>query len=525
MKKILVLGYFGYETNKLNGQTVKTRDVFRLVEELAGEGAVDYFDTQSLRRNRLLLLQMFWKVMRCNTLFYLPAHNNLRVFFPFIFCLAKIFRVKIHYFVVGGWLREFLGNLPLHRWMLRHIEGIHAETKRLKRELEDYYHYSNVDIFPNFRFFEFTPQESESDKLRLVFMARVTKKKGLDWIFALADHIAAKGQQAKYSITFFGPVAVDDRQYFDEKVAQYDFVEYRSTLQPADIHDTLSRYDLMLLPTHYYTEGLPGSVVDAYISGIPVIVTEWKHAREFVDDGKSGYIVPFEGGLPQMIERVEMLCENRELLRQLKANALVKRMEFAPPSLDGILSGGGKYYKTLRLCFISRVEQSKGLDTLCEVAKVLAEEGIGQQVKIDFYGQKQDDYFDCHLNGIGMFEYKGVLQPDEVIPTLKRYDALIFPSHYDGEGCPGILVEALFAALPIIASDWKYNSEFVADGDNGFLCETFGANSYAGAIKALLTNAGLRGQMSRSSYGKSRYFSATRARELMKQLMGMETMP
>ena len=96
----------------------------------------------------------------------------------------------------------------------------------------------------------------------------------------------------------------------------------------------------MLLPTHFYTEGLPGSVVDAYISGIPVIVTEWKHSHEFVDDGKSGFIVPFEDGMQQMIDKVLLLEKDRELLRQLKTNALVKRMEFAPPKLEKSIVGG-----------------------------------------------------------------------------------------------------------------------------------------------------------------------------------------
>ena len=34
MSKVLVLGYFGYQTNQLDGQTVKTRDVYRLAKEL-----------------------------------------------------------------------------------------------------------------------------------------------------------------------------------------------------------------------------------------------------------------------------------------------------------------------------------------------------------------------------------------------------------------------------------------------------------------------------------------------------------
>lgn len=337
MKKILVLGYFGYQTNQLDGQTVKTRDLYRLAKEQLTDCDVEYFDTQSLQKSKLLLFKMFFRVMCCKTLFYLPAHNNLKVFFPVIFILSQLFRFKIHYFVVGGWLREYLTHLPIHRFMLSRIRGIHTETKRLKKDLGDYYSFNNVDIFPNFRFFEFTPKSSESEKLRIVFTARVMKQKGLDWIFDLADYISEHNLQDKYSITFFGPETEEEKEYFDNNVAKYDFAEYKGTLQPKEIHETLSKYDVMLLPTHFYTEGLPGSLVDAYISGIPVIVTEWKHSHEFVDDGKSGFIVPFENGKQQMIDRVISLENDRNLLRRMKANALIKRMEFAPPKLEHLI--------------------------------------------------------------------------------------------------------------------------------------------------------------------------------------------
>ena len=142
----------------------------------------------------------------------------------------------------------------------------------------------------------------------------------------------------RFSITFFGQINDDDCEYFKQEVQNYSFVEYKGPLQPSEIHDTLSKYDVMLLPTHFYTEGLPGSVVDAYISGIPVLVTDWKHAHEFVEDGVSGYIVPFENGQQQMIEKVMLLKKDKELLRQLQSNVLVKRMEFAPPNINKILN-------------------------------------------------------------------------------------------------------------------------------------------------------------------------------------------
>ena len=507
MREILVLGYFGYQTNQLDGQTVKTRDVCRLVKEQVGENAVGYFDTQDLKRNKFCIFKMFGQIVRCKTLFYLPAQNNLKVLFPVIYILSKIFGYKIHYFVVGGWLREFLTHLPMHRFMLRRISGIHVETQRLKKELEDYYHFRNVDIFPNFRFFEFNPPHSDSDRLRIVFMARVMKQKGIDWIFSLADYIVKNRLQEKFSITFFGPETDEDRLYFKENVEKYDFVDYGGVLQPTEIYETLSKYDVMLLPTHFYTEGLPGSVVDAYISGIPVIVTEWKHSHEFVDEGQCGYIVPFENGLQLMIDRVFQIQKDRKLLCQLKANALVKRVEFAPPCLDSLIRGGDNH---IAICYVSRVEQSKGLDTLKEVSELLYKEGLDRFVKVDFYGQKTDGYFDDYLNAIEMYEYKGVLSPDEVIPTL---------SQYDGEGCPGILVEALSASLPIIASDWKYNSEFVVTGDNGFLCDAFVPSAYVDAIKILLSNKTLRRRIATRAYERSREFSVSKARALVERYL------
>ena len=165
------------------------------------------------------------------------------------------------------------------------------------------------------------------------------------------------------------------------------------------------------------------------------------------------------------------------------------------------------------------MEQSKGLDTLKAMSTLMSNVGLYRYVKIDFYGQKTDTYFDEYLKGIEMYQYKGVLQPKDVIPTLEQYDALIFPSHYDGEGCPGILVEALSASLPIIASDWKYNSEFVINCDNGFLCETDNPNSYVEAIKVLLFNKTIRERMAERAYKRSGDFSANRAITLIGEYM------
>ena len=51
--KNLVLGYFGYRINQLDGQTVKTRDLFRLLKEHEGNNTV-FFDTQEFQYKKTI---------------------------------------------------------------------------------------------------------------------------------------------------------------------------------------------------------------------------------------------------------------------------------------------------------------------------------------------------------------------------------------------------------------------------------------------------------------------------------------
>ena len=330
MNKILVLGAFGFHTTLYDGQTIKTRNLLDLLKS-KGVGS-DFYDTQDFQYNKLGIVKMFAKVCKADCLFYLPAQNNLKYIFPIVFFLSKIFHTRIHYFVVGGWLKEYLEDKPRIKKKLSKIDGIHCETKLMKRLLEDNYQFKNVDVFPNFRINNFVPTTHHQDGLlKMVFEARVIKQKGLDTIFSMGERIMADGLEKYISLDFYGPIQdVDgDEVYFKEGLTKYPFMKYHGPLEPDQINSTLEKYDVMVLPTHFYTEGLPGSVLDAYISGIPVIVTKWKHATEFVDDEKTGYIIPFEDNGDALFDKVVFLLNNPEVLFEMKTAARSRWYDFS----------------------------------------------------------------------------------------------------------------------------------------------------------------------------------------------------
>ena len=154
--------------------------------------------------------------------------------------------------------------------------------------------------------------------------------KGLDWMDALASHVEKNYERGPVKIDFYGPINPNDNDYFSEILSRHKSMNYLGVLDPSDIVKTLSEYDVLVLPTHFFTEGFPGSVLDAYRSGIPVIVTEWLHAKQFVRDGESGFIIPFEHGDQDLCEKVDYLINNPNKLKNLKRQAYAESLRYTP---------------------------------------------------------------------------------------------------------------------------------------------------------------------------------------------------
>lgn len=63
------------------------------------------------------------------------------------------------------------------------------------------------------------------------------------------------------------------------------FLGYRQ-----DVPDILAASDIFTLPSH--REGMPRSIIEAMMSGLPVVATDIRGAREEVVEGKTGFLVP-----------------------------------------------------------------------------------------------------------------------------------------------------------------------------------------------------------------------------------------
>lgn len=126
----------------------------------------------------------------------------------------------------------------------------------------------------------------------------------------------------------------------------------------------------------------------------------------------------------------------------------------------------------VRFVFLSRVEPTKGCDMILNCAKRLTAQGYDGKFDVTFYGTVDPVYeakFKEEVAALPYVTYKGLLNltAKEGYEELSKHDVFLFPTFYENEGFPGVVVDAYIAGLPIIASDWHFNAQFVKDGRTG----------------------------------------------------------
>ncbi|WP_193039179.1 glycosyltransferase family 4 protein [Pseudoalteromonas nigrifaciens] len=335
-KKVLIIGYFGYSDNQLDGQTMRTRSIYSLLNEESNFD-VNYFDTQSFRQTKLNLVTLIKMLIKTDVVFCICAHRSLKYLFPLVFLLAKVARTKINYVSVGGWLYGFIKDKPIHKFMLRRVSGIYVQTTNLVSTLKND-NFNNVYLLNNFRNTEFSELSLNfniSKPLSLIFLARVHPTKGVDLLFELEKKIKSENIK-NINIDIYGPIFSDYKDEFTSKILKSS-ISYCGVVEPDNIHKTMRNYDLLLFPTKYYTEGFPGTILDAYISGVPIVASNWLNAEEFIEHEKTGFIVPFNDDI-QFIKVVLELIKNPQRLFNLRESISVKRHEYSAEKALEILS-------------------------------------------------------------------------------------------------------------------------------------------------------------------------------------------
>ena len=120
----------------------------------------------------------------------------------------------------------------------------------------------------------------------------------------------------------------------------------------------------------------------------------------------------------------------------------------------------------LKIIFVGKICEEKGAFLLINVAAQLNE-----VITVDFFGSCQDKNLLSIMDKVSNVNFKGTIDPCFVPDKLVNYDLLCLPTKYNGEGYPGVILEAFSVGLPVISTKWQAIPEIVDHDENGWLIE------------------------------------------------------
>lgn len=183
-------------------------------------------------------------------------------------------------------------TFPLYRGAIRTADGAHAYSRdvwnflNLKYNLDaDRARYIPSGIERRF----FLPRCYESTgPLKLLYVGTWLDQRG---IFYLRDALETLSQKLPgITMTFAGCHAPPEiiQQFFGPKLTSTVLVH--PIVPSGQIHDLFAAHDVFLFPS--LMEGLPGVLLEAMASGMPVITAETCGMPDVVEDGFNGLLVP-----------------------------------------------------------------------------------------------------------------------------------------------------------------------------------------------------------------------------------------
>lgn len=336
-----VLGHFGEDEILLNGQTVKTKIITDELQRQLGREQVRRYDTHGGLKVLLKApLQTFSALKNSRNVLILPAQNGLRVYAPLLALQRRFLKGrKLHYAVIGGWLPDFLQNRRFLEKQLRSFDGIYVETRNMKMRLEER-GFNNVVVMPNCKELDvLSPEElvaEHQEPYKLCTFSRVMREKGIEDAVDAVKSINEKMGRTVYTLDIYGPVDPGQTEWFGDLQKQFPSVVRYCGAVPFDRSvAVLKEYFALLFPTRFYTEGVPGTVIDGYAAGLPVIAAKWESFADVIDD-QTGFGFDF-GSRESLYRMLEEIAAKSEMVMALKMNCLDRARAYMPQKAIGVL--------------------------------------------------------------------------------------------------------------------------------------------------------------------------------------------
>lgn len=293
----IVIGWINYGKAADCGETMKNQLMIQRLTELGVHCRI--IDIKGWRKRHWVFFQLAWDLVthKNDTIIFSSSAANT---YPMMKIMYRVgWKQKTVHWVIGGLFGERVMNGFFDREVIKIIDHTLVKSPLMKEQLDNC-GIRDVRVVPNFKPISYYPDigwrknHDETRIIRFVYLSRIIPQKGCDYIIEAACALNDRGLQDRFEIDFYGKIDDGYKKSFLQSLSELDNVHYSGFLNLRENtgYDILSRNDMMLFPTYWPGEGFAGVFIDAQISGLPMIATDWRHNKYFLKENQTAVFIP-----------------------------------------------------------------------------------------------------------------------------------------------------------------------------------------------------------------------------------------
>lgn len=340
MKKIEKCYLIGVFPPPYGGVTVKSALFCELLERNAIKvERINAYELQEKRRAVHVVLRCIKAFLSGKPIVYCLDSKRLK-YFLFLQTLVRSSLERTTVVAMGGIFPNIISLQRGLKSKLRNVRGIWVETEKMKRQME-HNGFSNIDVFPNPKFLDgcCQPRVSKPETpLKLVFFSQISREKGAYDVMELVK-LLDENKGIDYELDFWGHIVPDMKEDFHQFVAYLAHVRYMGIFDSvkAGVYRCLNEYDVLLFPTRWTAEGIPGVLIEAKMSGLAVIASDKNNNCEIIQPEKEEGFLVKENYPKEMCDIICRLAADRDLLFKIKQGSYRSRVRYSMEKYESMI--------------------------------------------------------------------------------------------------------------------------------------------------------------------------------------------
>ena len=150
----------------------------------------------------------------------------------------------------------------------------------------------------------------------------------------------------------------------------------------------------------------------------------------------------------------------------------------------------------LKFLYVGALRETKGVMVLLEAVKVLVNKGYTNSFTLEVMGEwisasekeKCEQVLVENESLVEYVNYLGRVTGDAKWNVFSEVDVFVFPTFYESENMPLVVIEALGSGLPVISTNWRSIPGLVEQEVTGFLVEPKNVTELAERMEWFLNN-------------------------------------